>query len=120
MNTKHVFKTLITIVVISLGSTQSAFSAGENPSSLQKGTSSHIEINKTSVSYADLNLENEESVQVLYRRLQRASRKVCVFPSLSSIRSLQVLAEYKQCYRVTLDEAEEKINNVDLISIHTG
>ncbi len=27
MNTKHVFKTLITIVVISLGSTQSAFSA---------------------------------------------------------------------------------------------
>ncbi len=44
-------------------------------------TPNYIEI-KTTVSYADLNLENEEGVRVLYQRLERATKKVCGATSL--------------------------------------
>ena len=119
INLKHTVAALGTSFILSMA-VNPIVSAGEDSSSLHKGSSSPVQTHETSVSYADLNLENEEDVQVLYRRLQRASKKVCVFPSLNSARKLQILAEYKQCYRETLSEAVEKIDNVDLIRIHTG
>ena len=68
MKESKLFKSLVaTIVVIVLS----------GPAVVLAGTINYFEVGKASVSYADLNLENEESVRVLYRRLQRASNKLC-------------------------------------------
>ncbi len=71
MKESKLFKSLVaTFVVIVLG----------GPAVVLAGTPSYIgfvEGPNTTVSYADLNLESEEGVRVLYRRLQHASREVC-------------------------------------------
>ncbi len=114
-NFKPIVAALGTFFILSMA-VNPIVSAGEIPSSFERGRSSHnvlglkIENHKFSVSYADLNLENKEDVQVLYRRLQRASKKVCRYTPEVRI----------ACYRETLAEAVEKFDNVDLIRIHAG
>ncbi len=86
----------------------------------------YFEAGKARVSYADLNLENEESVRVLYRRLQRASNKLCsdappkIAGSLPIIYQLSNGVENRQCYREALSNAVDKIDNEDLTRIHAG
>ncbi len=68
MKESNLFKSLVaTFVVIVLS----------GPAVVLAGTISYVEVGKASVSYADLNLESEESVRVLYRRLKRASKGLC-------------------------------------------
>ncbi len=68
MKESKLFKSLVaTFVVIVLG----------GPAVVLAGTPSYFEDPKATVSYADLNLENEEGVRVLYQRLKRASKGVC-------------------------------------------
>ncbi len=111
MKDSKLFKSLVaTIVIIVLG----------GPAVVLAGTSSHLETNKATVSYADLNLENEEGVQVLYRRLQRASKKVCGVTSLRIAGSVSSLRKPQQCYRQTLSNAVDKIDNEDLTRVHAG
>ncbi len=102
------FKSLVaTFVVIVLS----------GPAVVVAGTHPYFEDDKASVSYADLNLESEEGVQVLYRRLQRASREVCVVTSLMIAESRQ---QARRCYRQTLSNAVNKFDNEDLARIHAG
>ena len=79
-----------------------------------------IEGPKASVSYADLNLESEEGVRVLYRRLQHASREVCSPKSLKITRSPFINYQVRGCYRHTLSDAINKVNNEGLTRIHAG
>ena len=116
MKGSKLFKNLVaTFVVIVLG----------GPAVVLAGTPNYFEY-KTTVSYADLNLENEEGVLVLYRRLQRASKKVCSGTSLKIAGSLPVLLqrsttqETRQCYRETLSKAVDKFDNEDLTRVHAG
>ena len=80
MKESKLFKSLVaTFVVIVLS----------GPAVVQAaGTISYFEVGKASVSYADLNLENEEGVRVLYRRLKRASKEACGGGSLRHSRSI--------------------------------
>ena len=118
MKELKLFKSLVaTIVVIVLS----------GPAVVQAaGTISYIEVGKASVSYADLNLENEESVRVLYRRLKRASTELCsdappkIAGSLPIIYQLSNGVENRQCYREALSHAVDKIDNEDLTRIHAG
>ncbi len=90
------------------------------------GTISYFEVGKASVSYADLNLESEESVRVLYRRLKRASKELCSAtpPRIAG----SVLHNYqfynghqtRKCYREALSNAVDKFDNEDLTRIHAG
>ncbi len=114
INLKHIVAVIGTSFILSMA-VNPIVSAGENASSLLRGTSNHIQTNNAAVSYADLNLENEEDVQVLYRRLQRASKKVCSYTKRYFLPQVRVA-----CYRGTLAEAVEKFDNVDLIRIHAG
>ncbi len=90
------------------------------------GTISYIEVGKASVSYADLNLESEESVRVLYRRLKRASKDLCsatppqIAGSLPDYYQSYNGQETRQCYREALSNAVDKIDNEDLTRIHAG
>ncbi len=111
MKESKLFKRLVaTFVVIVLG----------GPAVVLAGTSSHLETNKATVSYADLNLENEEGVQVLYQRLQRASKEVCGVTSIRIAGSTSGEVETQQCYRESLSNAVDKIDNEDLTRIHAG
>jgi len=111
MKESKLFKSLVaTFVVIGLS----------GPAVALASTSSHLETHKATVSYVDLNLENEEGVRVLYRRLQRASKEVCGVASLKSLEYLHLRSKTKQCYREALSNAVDKIDNEDLTRIHAG
>ncbi len=112
MKESKLFKSLVaTFVVIVLS----------GPAVVQAaGTISYSDDGKATVSYADLNLANEESVRVLYRRLQRASKEVCGVTSLLIAGSIGHLQGTKQCYRETLSNAVDKIDNEDLTRIQAG
>jgi len=115
MKESKLFKGLVaTFVVIVLG----------GPVVVLASTSSHLEPNNVAVSYADLNLENEEDVRVLYQRLQHASKEVC---GVSSLKTPQSILENsfrrrsnRQCYRKSLSNAVDKFDNEDLTLIHAG
>ncbi len=111
MNESKLIKSLAaTIVVMVLG----------GPAVVLANTSIYIEDGKVSVSYADLNLENEQSVRVLYGRLQRASKEVCGSGSLRHGGSVIMKSSGVRCYRKTLSNAVDKIDNEDLSRIHAG
>ena len=111
MKESKLFKSLVaTFVVIVLS----------GPAVVLAGTRNYIDDAKATVSYADLNLENEEGVRVLYRRLQHASREVCGVTSLLIAGSIGYLQGTKQCYRETLSNAVDNIDNEDLTRIHAG
>ncbi len=79
---------------------------------------------KTNVSDADLNLESEEGVRVLYRRLQHASREVCstASPKIgeSVIMNWGRRLGTRRCSRRTLSNAVDQFHNEDLTRIHAG
>ena len=111
MKDSKLYKSLVaTFVIVVLG----------GPAVVLAGTPSYIEDVKATVSYADLNLENEKGVRVLYRRLQRASQEVCGVTSLRIAGSAHFLSKSKQCYRETLSNAVDKFDNEDLTRIHAG
>ena len=111
MKESKLFKSLLaTIVAVGLGV----------PAMVLASTSSHLETNSITVFYADLNLGNEAGVQVLYRRLQRASSEVCGDRSLTLLGSTVRLQQVNQCYGQTLAEAVKTIDNEHLTRIHVG
>ncbi len=115
MKESKLFKGLVaTFVVIGLS----------GPAVVLASTSSHLETNKATVSYVDLNLENEEDVRVLYQRLQHASKEVCGVASLKIPESILAKSSRRratrQCYRESLSNVVDKFDNEDLTRIHAG
>ncbi len=112
MKESKLFKKLVaTFVVIVLG----------GPAVVLAGTPSYIEDVKATVSYADLNLENEQGVRVLYRRLKRASKKLCgIRPQKIYGSSAYHMWDSQRCYQATLSNAVDKFDNDDLTRIHAG
>ncbi len=112
MKESKLFKSLVaTFVVIVLG----------GPAVVLASTLSYIEDDGVAVSYTDLNLENEESVRVLYRRLKRASKKVCgISPRKIYGSSVYHMWESQRCYEATLSNAVDKFDNDNLTRIHAG
>ncbi len=121
MKESKLFKSLVaTFVVIVLS----------GPAVVQAaGAISYFEVGKASVSYADLNLESEEGVRVLYQRLKRASKELCSATpprSAGSLPDIYLLSngvtgqDDRQCYREVLSNAVDKFDNEDLTRIHAG
>ncbi len=115
MKESKLFKSLVaTFVIIVLG----------GPAVVLAGTPSNFEDAKATVHYADLNLANEENVRVLYRRLKRASKEVCGITSPNIPESILKRSSRRrasqQCYRHTLSNAVDKIDNEDLTRVHAG
>ena len=75
---------------------------------------------KATVSYADLNLENEQGVRVLYRRLQYASKAVCGGATLRNGGSIIMKSLRLQCYRQTLSSTIDNFDNEGLSRFHAG
>ena len=84
------------------------------------GAPSQLDDLSIKVSYADLNIANEQGARVLYTRLQRASRDACDVQSLTVAGSVRRVALAQECYHETLSNAVEKIGSDALTEIHTG
>ena len=95
---------LATIVVMALGAPAVASVGGES----------------IKVSYADLNLAEEDGALSLYRRLIQASKQACDFRGLNVAGSVDRMAETRQCYQVALSAAVERIDNEILTKLHNG
>jgi UrcA family protein len=72
------------------------------------------------VTYSDLDVDKNAGAEVLYRRLQQASKRVCGVESIKNAGGIRQVARQQECYRSTLDEAVAKVNNAALTSIHEG
>ncbi len=107
---KLIKRLVATFVVIVLG----------GPAVVLAGAPSHFEDATVTVSYADLNLEKQEGVRVLYRRLQSASKEACGVTRVITAASGRFLGETRRCYRETLSELVEKVDNKALARIHAG
>ncbi len=111
MKESKLFKSLVaTFVIVVLGGRAVVLAS----------TPSNFEDAEAIVSYADLNLENEEGVRVLYQRLQYASKEVCGGGSLRHGGSIIMKSTRLQCYRETLSDAVDNFDNEDLSRIHAG
>jgi len=113
MKESKLFKSLVATFVIIVISGPAVVQAAGTVSYFDDG-----KVAKASVSYADLNLENEEGVRVLYRRLQYASKKVCGGGWHGG--SIIMKSSRVQCYRETLSNAVDKLDIEDLTHIHAG
>ena len=71
------------------------------------------------VTYADLDVQKEEGAEVLYRRLQQASKRVCGVDA-NNANSVREMSQKRECYRDTLDRSVAKVNNPALTAIHEG
>ncbi len=112
MKDSKLFKSLVaTFVVIVLGGP--AVVLAHTPSDF-------FQDGKVAVSYKDLNLESEEGVRVLYRRLQNASKDVCGVTHWNIAVAVGRITKARQCYRDALSNAVENIDNDGLTGIHAG
>ena len=78
------------------------------------------EAEEVSVSFADLNIQNEAGARVLYARLKQASKRVCHLDAHSITGTLIRSTESQECYVETLDSAVAKIDSAALRKIHSS
>ena len=72
------------------------------------------------VSYGHLDLGSEDNVRELYSLLQRATKQVCGGGATSHSRSSIMKSSRLRCYRKTLTQAVNNIDNEILTRIHAG
>ncbi|MGI9223812.1 MAG: UrcA family protein [Woeseiaceae bacterium] len=79
-----------------------------------------VELNGESVivPVADLNLNNEHGVLVLYQRLQNASETVCDVRIAREQKCLQAQLLADDCYRKALSAAVKTVNSEILTKLH--
>jgi len=84
------------------------------------GDSLGIERRSKNVSYGDLNINNEEGVAVLYRRLQVASAEVCSVRRAWQRKCRSCMRDAKECYEDALSRAVEAVGSELLLALHQG
>ena len=84
------------------------------------GDSLGIERLSKNVSYGDLNLNNEEGVAVLYRRLQNASAEVCNVRRAWQRKCTSCMRDAKECYEDALSKAVDAVGSDLLLALHQG
>ena len=86
-----------------------------SPAVVLAESSSYFEgVAKTTVAYADLDIENGNGLQELRKRLRVASRKVC---DVTSPRSAGTMA-WRACNRNTFSNAVDKFNSAHHECMH--
>lgn len=84
------------------------------------GDSIHVEKRSVKVSYADLNLNNEKGVAVLYRRLHVASESVCGVRLARDQKSMRFMKIAEDCYEEALSRAVDAVGSELLLAHHQG
>ena len=84
------------------------------------GDSLGIERRSKNVSYGDLNLNNEEGVAELYRRLQAASAEVCSVRRAWKRKCTSCMRDAKVCVEDALSRAVDAVGSEMLFALHQG
>lgn len=74
-------------------------------------------VNSVTVSFADLNLAQDEGVKTLYQRLKTGARQSC---GTVSARQLNLFRANKECMDTVLTKAIESIGNEKLKRLHAS
>lgn len=130
MKKLRLFMTLLPAISVSafIGS-GSAFAEGievSDPDSdtmeqiVAKGEPTTSEQKSVTVSFGDLNVENELGALALYERLQNASKAVCDVEDAKKRKCPSDLRDADKCYHQALDTAVESVDSEMLTSIHYG
>jgi UrcA family protein len=90
------------------------------PLSASAAAQDKFENDVVSITFADLNIESNAGAKALYARLKQASKAVCGEDSYREAGSLSRLAESKECFTNTLDEAVTAIDSDALKAIHSS
>ena len=96
---------MATLIAIILGGP--AVVLADTPNFFEEGA-------KTTVSYADLNIESEEGLQELHKRLRHATRKVCNVTSPMSAGT----AAWRACNRNTFADVVDNFNSEHMDCMH--
>ena len=83
-------------------------------------TASDLKGRAEKVSYSDLDLQKDDGLHALYRRLQLASKRVCGVESLRVVGNVRTLSNQRKCYAESLDEAVAEVNNPRLTALHNS
>ncbi len=78
------------------------------------------EVVQMNVSFADLNLDNEQGIERLYRRIQSAAADACGTLTLREAGSVRRLRDSQNCYKELIDGAVIKVDNAALTKRHFG
>ena len=70
----------------------------------------------TEVSFRDLDLNTQSGAAKLYRRIQGAAQRVCLYEA-AGVRSSRI---WQNCVLPTVDAAVAKVNNPLLTALHNG
>jgi UrcA family protein len=68
-----------------------------------------------SVKYVKADLENAASAEALYRRIQRAARRVCQEPEVREVDRYRI---YEACYDRAVDTAVANVGATALTAVH--
>jgi UrcA family protein len=80
----------------------------------------HIERNSVKVPYGDLNINSEEGVAVLYRRLQVASKSVCGIQLAWKQKCTRCMRLARTCYKDALSRSVDAVGSELLLALHQG
>ena len=72
------------------------------------------------VPYEDLNVDRKRGAEILYQRLQQASKRVCGVESIRTVRGARIEADQRSCYRQTLEQAVAEVDSDALDAVHGG
>ena len=102
-NAKTIKKTFVSAIVTTLITLPLLASAADNNSGFF-----HVE----------KNLNNTTDQEVLYVKLQKASRKICGSTDLQRTGSVERVMANNECYEGTLTAAVERLNNPKIKELH--
>lgn len=80
-----------------------------------QGAEQAPEVPSVTVPYADLNLNTQAGLEVLYARLRAAAREVC---NVREGRPLIEAIESRRCYHQVFDTAVDNVKSVRLDALH--
>ena len=83
-------------------------------------TPDQIDAAAVKVSYAGLDIESKAGAKTLYSRLKKASAQVCGIESYTTVRSLSVRRNARDCYVDTLEGSVREIDSDALTDIHAS
>jgi UrcA family protein len=102
-NAKTIRKAFVSAIAISVIALPLLASAGDKSSG---------------VFYTQQNLDNRDDQEILYAKLQDASRDMCGSSNLQVTGSVERVAANKECYEGTLTAAVERLDNSKVKELH--
>ena len=74
-----------------------------------------LDVRRSTVRFADLDLSRPAGAAVLYQRIEAAARRVCGNPYVPQLADF---VEQRNCRRATIDDAVQRISSPLLIALH--